>query len=62
MDALRILVTLSKSKINYINSVLVVLSASNQEVVWLNISMNDSFFMHFLNSLDHLNSNEQAGL
>lgn len=62
MDTLRILVTLSKSKINYINSVLVVLSASNQEVVWLNISMNDSFFMHFLNSLDHLNSNEQAGL
>jgi hypothetical protein len=58
VHALRVLVALSKSKINNINSVFIVLRATDQEVVGLNISMNDSFFMHFLNAGDHLNSNE----
>ena len=53
------LVALSQSKINDVDSVFGLLSASNQKVVGFDISMNDSLFVHDLNSLDHLNGDVQ---
>jgi hypothetical protein len=52
--ALRILKALGKSKINNVNVVFRKLGSTNQEIVRLNIPMDDSLLMHFLNSLYHL--------
>jgi hypothetical protein len=52
MFTIGVLVALSKTEINNVDVVLVVFLATNEEVVWLNISMNNTFFMYFLNSLN----------
>lgn len=62
MLTLRVLVALGKSKVNNVNIILSGVRVSNQEVVWLNISMDNALFVHFLNSLDHLSGNAQNGL
>ena len=48
---LRVLEALRQAKVNDEHTVLVVFLASNQEVIRLNVSVNDPFFVHFLNSL-----------
>ncbi len=45
-----ILKALSKAEVDNEDIVFVMLRASHQEVVRLDVSMNDPFFMHFLNS------------
>lgn len=50
------LVTLSKTKIDDINSVLGLFAATDKEVVGFDISMNDSLLVYDLDSLDHLDS------
>ena len=54
MLSFRVLVALSQSKIYDIDIVLCVLTASNQEIIWLDVAMDDSLFMYLLNSLNHL--------
>ena len=48
---LRILVAFGQTEINNEYAVLILLCAPNEEVVWLNISVDDPLFMGLLNSL-----------
>ena len=50
--AIRVLVALSKTEIDDENTVLVIFISSNQEVIRLNISVDDSLFVDFLDTLD----------
>jgi len=58
----RITVTLGEAKVDYVDVVFGALCAANQKVVGLNVSMDYSFFMNFLDSLDQLNSYHQTRL
>lgn len=51
MLTFRVLIALSKPKIYDVNIVLAMFLATYEKVVWLNISVNDSFLMHLLYSL-----------
>jgi putative lipase involved disintegration of autophagic bodies len=53
------LVALSQTKINNVDSVFGGFSSSSHEVVWLDVSVDDSFIVDYLNSLEHLNRNVQ---
>ena len=50
--AIRVLVAFSKTEIDDENTVLVIFISSNQEVIRLNISVDDSLFVDFLDTLD----------
>ena len=52
MLILRVLVALGETEVDNINVVLRRFCSSNQEVVWLNIAVNNSFFVDLLDSLD----------
>ena len=56
MFSLRVFVTLGKTEIDNVNIVLGALVAANQEIVGLDISVDDSLFVHFLNTVDLQNS------
>lgn len=56
MFPIRTFVAFSKTKINNVNSIFSLVISSNQKVIRLDVSMNNSFFMHNFDSLDHLNS------
>lgn len=47
-----ILVAFGKTKINNVNVIFSTLCTSNQKVIWFNISMDDSLFMDFLDTLN----------
>ena len=49
---LRVLVALGKTKIDDVNVVLGRLIAPNHEVVGLDVTMDDPFFVNFLNTMD----------
>ena len=51
------LVAFGQTKIDDINGVFGGLSSSSHEVIRLDVSMDDSFFVNNLNSLEHLNCN-----
>ena len=53
---LRILKALSQTEVNDIDRVFGVLGSTDEEVIRLNITVNDSLFMHLLDTVDHLNS------
>jgi len=53
---LAVLVALSQTEINDINVVLCAFGSAYQEVVRFDIPMDNPFFMHFLNALNHLMS------
>lgn len=57
MNALVVLVALGEPKINDVNIVPCSVSSSDQEVVGLDISVNESLFVHLLDSLDKLYGN-----
>ena len=59
MVAIAVLVALCQPKVNYIDVVTSCLRATNQEVVWLNVTVNDSAFVTFLNTADKLDCNHQ---
>ena len=56
------LVALGETKINDVNGVLCLIGSSNQKVVRLDVTMDDSFFVDHLDSLDHLHGDVQNGL
>jgi len=49
---LRVFVALSQTKVNNINVVLGLLCSSDQEVIGLYVTMDDSFLVDFLDSLN----------
>ena len=56
---LAILVALGQTEVNNVYIVSSGVGASNQEVVWLDITMNDSLLMDFLNTAYELDRNHQ---
>lgn len=56
---LGVLVALGETEINDVDVVFSALITSNQKVIRLDITMNDPLFVHFLNSVDHLNRDMQ---
>ena len=52
MLSLRVLVALGKTKINDVDVVLGRLVAADHEVVGLDVTMDDPFFVNFLNTMD----------
>ena len=52
MLAFGVLVALGQAEINDINVIFCALVAANEEIIRFYISVNDSLFMHFLNSLN----------
>lgn len=61
MFTLTILVALSETKVNDEDIVSSRLSATDQEVIGLDITMDDPLVVHLLNSLDQLRANEEDG-
>lgn len=59
--ALRVLITLGETKINDVNIIFCNLCAADEEVVRLDVSMDNSFVVDLLDSLDHLLGDEAAG-
>ena len=55
-------VAFGKTEIDDVNVVTCGVVSSNKEVIWLNITMNDSFFVYFLNTVDELFGNHENGL
>ena len=53
--ALTVLVALCEAEIYDVDVVSTRFCASDQEIVWFDISVNDSLFMHFFDALDQLN-------
>ncbi len=73
MLSIRVFKALRQTEVDDINCVLGPLSASNQEVIWLDVPMNNPFFMYLLYPFDlniqiimgvsyHLNGYEQDSL
>ena len=48
----RVFITLGKAEINNEDAVFSLIVSSNQEVIRLDVSMNDAFFMNFFNTFD----------
>lgn len=53
---------LGEAKVDDVDAVLGSVGAANQEIVRLDVSVDDSLVVHFLNSLQHLDSNHQHSL
>ena len=51
------LVALSQPKINNVDGVFGSFRSSSHEIIRLDVSVDDSFFVNYLNSLEHLNCN-----
>lgn len=54
MLAIGVSIALGKTEINYEDAVFIALLASNQEIIWFDVSMDDPLLMDFLNTLDLL--------
>ena len=52
MLTFRVLIALCQTKVDDVNVVLGVLTATDEEVVRFNITVDDSLFVHLLNALD----------
>lgn len=52
MLTIRVFVALCKPEVDDVDVVFGALSSSNQEIVGLNITVDDSFLVNFLNALD----------
>ena len=59
MLSLRILVALGQAEVNDVDVIFGALVAANQEVVWLDVSVDNALLVHFLNSVD-LHKNKKA--
>jgi len=57
MLSFRIFVALGKTKIDNVDIVLGVGVAADKEVVWLDVTVDYTLLMDFLDSQDHLSSN-----
>lgn len=56
--AFRVLIALGEAEVDDVNIVLGVVAASDQEIVWLNVAVDNPFFVDFLNALDLRNGEE----
>ena len=56
-----VLIPLRKAKVNYVNDMLLFLYA-NQEIVWLDISVQETVLVDKLYTLQHLNGQHQHRL
>lgn len=54
--------TLGKTEVDDVHSVLCLVVAANQEVIWLNVTMDDALLVNNLDALDHLRGDVQDGL
>ena len=52
MFSFRILKTLGKTEVDDVNIVLRAFCSSDEEVVWFDVTVDNSLFMNFLNSLN----------
>ena len=59
MLSLTILVAFGKTKIDNVNVITSGVGASNEEIVWLDITMDYSLLMDFLDTADELNRDHQ---
>ena len=59
MLALAVLIALGQTKVNDVDVVSSGLSASDQEVVGLDITMDDALLVHFLNPFNELRADQQ---
>lgn len=55
MLALRVLVALGETEVDDVDEVLCRFTGADQEVVWFDISVDDTLFVNFLDSLDLIN-------
>lgn len=62
MLALAVLEALGEAKVNDINVVLGQFGTAEKEVIRFDVTMDDTLLMNFLDSLDHLLSDEAASL
>ena len=62
MLALTVFVTFGKAEIDNEYIITGALSSSNQEIVRLDISVDNTFLVNFLDTAHHLSSNEEHGL
>ena len=60
--ALAVLIALGETEVNDVDAVTSSVSASDQEIVRLNIAMDDPLFMHLLDSLYQLSRDHQHRL
>ena len=60
--AIRRLVALGEAEVDDVNCVLCLVIAANQEIIRFDVSMDDSLLVDNLDSLDHLDSDMEAGL
>merc|ERR1712048_508292 len=58
----RVLVALGETKIDNVDVVFRVFTATYKEVVWLDIAVNNALLVHFLNAMNHLDSDLQTSL
>lgn len=56
--SVRVLVAFAETEVDHVNNVLH-LSAADQEVVWFDISVDETQVVHELETLQHLNKNHQ---
>ena len=59
---LAVLVALGQTEVNNVDVIARCLCTSNQKVVWLDITMDDALFVHFLDSLHQLDADQKARL
>ena len=59
MLSLTILVAFGKTKIDNVNVITSSVGATNEEIVWLDITMDYSLLMDFLDTTDELNRDHQ---
>lgn len=57
---LAVLIAFGQAEVDDVDVVAGGLCSSDQEIIRLDITMNDSFFVHLLNSLDQLDADQKA--
>jgi hypothetical protein len=59
--ALRVLIALSETEINNVDGVFGLFSSTDEEVIRFDVTVDNSFFVDFLNALEHLDCDEEHG-
>jgi len=56
----RVLVALGETKVDDIDVIFRSFTTTNQEIVWLDVTMDDSLLVHLLDTADHLSGDVEA--
>ena len=62
MFTITILVALGETEIDDVDVIAGCICSSDQEVIWLDVSVDDSLLMDFLDTADELKGNQEHGL